>query len=74
MAVGRPIDRVVVDHHRHAVGAQLNVEFDGVGPEADRLPEGGEGVLGRACRGATVGHAQGAVRQGRRQDGRHATR
>ena len=45
-AVGRPVERRVVHHDRHAVGGQLDVELDHVGAERVRVAERLERVLG----------------------------
>ena len=49
LAPGHPLQPVVVEHHRLAVGAQLHVELDAVAGLAGRL-EGAQRVLRRAVR------------------------
>ncbi len=45
-AVGRAIEGEVVVHDDGAVGRQLGVQLDGVGPHLGRQTEGGQRVLG----------------------------
>jgi hypothetical protein len=45
---------VVVDDDRHAVGAQLHVQFDAVGPLRQGQGEGGQGVFRRVGRRAAM--------------------
>ena len=52
--VGRAIDRVIVHHHRDAVGAERHVQLDAVGPVRDGRCERREGVLGPFDRGTPV--------------------
>ncbi|MCQ0004638.1 hypothetical protein LUX73_07865 [Actinomadura madurae] len=52
--VGRPGERVVVQQHDLAVGRQLNIALQDVGPLADGVAVGGERLLGRLPRRPAV--------------------
>ena len=45
--VGRAVEQVVVNHHRHAVGRQVHVELEAVGARAKAGLEGRQRVFGR---------------------------
>ena len=54
-AVRRPVEGLVVDHRQLAVGGEVDVELDRVGPDLDAQPEGLHRVLGRHPRCPAVG-------------------
>ena len=57
-AVGGSIKRVVVNHDQLAIPTQVKVQFQGIGPQLDRLFEGGHRVLGRERRRPAMGDVQ----------------
>ena len=61
-AVGGAVQRVVMDHHRHPVAGQLDVELDHLDAQRGGLAERGQGVLRRMGRGAAMADDRGRVR------------
>src|SRR6185312_6916269 len=56
-AVGRPVDRAVVDDDQLAIAAALHVAFDGLRAQVEGEIEGQQGVFGRVSPRAAMGIA-----------------
>ena len=56
--VGSALEGLVVDHDQLAVGRELTIELDGLGPEIERRREGRMRILGSASRRAAMGDAE----------------
>jgi hypothetical protein len=69
LRVARPIQRVVMQDHRHAVLADAVVQFHQVGTSLECEAEGRQRVLGRDLRIAAVANDQGPFELDNRQCG-----
>ena len=61
LSIGRPLERVIVDHDQAAVRREMDVAFDEIAPGGDRRTKGADRVFGMLGGVATMSADQGTA-------------